>query len=192
MLLISFSQCFQSLTSDTKFSAIYHLLVYVNVTSELDSSDHEICQSNAKDWFISGFMLCLKFLISDGLGLTHLQTGNINELKVRQFICESLQCAFLYRQIMVERKGHHHWFWKGLKIGASHLSNQREGGTTELCYAAGKSQMAISDPYQSAKWLKVHLAKWRLASSIIHDALFSLLQGIHCTVRPSSMYIQLV
>ena len=90
---------------------------------------------------------------------------------------------------MVERKGHHHWFWKGLKIGASHLSKQREGGTTELCYAAGKSQMAISDPYQSAKWLKVHLAKWRLASSIIHDALFSLLQGIHCSPQ---FYIQLV
>ena len=98
-------------------------------------------------------------------------------------------CAFLYRQIMVERKGHHHWFWKGSKIGASHLSNQREGGTTELCYAAGKSQMAISDPYQSAKWLKVHLAKWRLASSIIHDALFSLLQGIHCS---SQFYVYTV
>ena len=113
----------------------------------------------------------------------------INFLFLRQLIRESLQCAFLYRQIMVERKGHHHWFWKGLKIGASHLSKQREGGTTELCYAAGKSQMAISDPYQSAKWLKVHLAKWRLASSIIHDALFSLLQGIHCSPQ---FYIQLL
>ena len=156
----------------------------------LNSSNHEIWLSNAKHWLISGFMLCLEFI--------HL------ELKVRQKIClkywsnflflrqlirESLQCAFLYRQIMVERKGHHHWFWKGSKIGASHLSNQREGGTTELCYAAGKSQMAISDPYQSAKWLKVHLAKWRLASSIIHDALFSLLQGIHCLPQ---FYIQFI
>ena len=66
---------------------------------------------------------------------------------------------------------------------------RERGGTTELCYAAGKSQMAISDPYQSAKWLKVHLAKWRLASSIIHDALFSLLQGIHCS---SLFYLQSV
>ena len=71
----------------------------------------------------------------------------------------------------------------------SFVKPERGGGTTELCYAAGKSQMAISDPYQSAKWLKVHLAKWRLASSIIHDALFSLLQGIHCS---SLFYLQLV
>ena len=44
----------------------------------------------------------------------------------------------------------------------------------KLAAAAGKSQMAISDPYQSAKWLKVHLAKWRLASmaSFMKDALF--------------------
>lgn len=32
--------------------------------------------------------------------------------------------------------------------------------------------MAISDPYQSAKWLKVHLTQ-RYKSHIIHDALFS-------------------
>jgi hypothetical protein len=42
----------------------------------LNSNNHEIWLSNAKHWLISNFML------SDGLGLIHLQTGNINELKV--------------------------------------------------------------------------------------------------------------